>query len=288
LVDIGVPMGPVIASIHDKRDELQAAIKVMAPDAEVRMLGRSRLREISRLVLVLVLGFASSGPPASAVEPDNAAERSEMVRVIKDYAHQPGSAAPGGQLAPQVLSVMGVVPRDEFVPDHLKAQAYADRPLPIGFGQTISQPFIVAIMTDLLHVGKNDAVLEIGTGSGYQAAVLADLVRRVYTIEIIPGLAGGAADRLRRLGYSNVETRVGDGYYGWEEAAPFDGIVVTATATSIPPSLIRQLKPGGRMVIPVGAPFALQFLTLVELDAERRATTRQLLPVAFVPLTGQR
>jgi protein-L-isoaspartate(D-aspartate) O-methyltransferase len=211
-----------------------------------------------------------------------------MVRVIKDYAGQPGSAASGGHLAPEVLRVMGIVPRHEFVPERLKAQAYADRPLPIGFGQTISQPFIVVLMTDLLHIGKNDVVLEIGTGSGYQAAVLADLTRRVYTIEIIPALAEGAVDRLRRLGYSNVETRVGDGYYGWEEAAPFDGIVVTAAATGIPPPLIRQLKPGGRMVIPVGAPFALQYLTLVELDAERRATTRQLLPVAFVPLTGRR
>jgi protein-L-isoaspartate(D-aspartate) O-methyltransferase len=183
---------------------------------------------------------------------------------------------------------MGIVPRHEFVPDDLRGDAYADRPLPIGFGQTISQPFIVAIMTDLLRVGKNDVVLEIGTGSGYQAAVLGHLAHRVYTIEIIPGLAEAAADRLRRLGASNVETRVGDGYYGWPEAAPFDGVVITAAVASIPPPLIRQLKPGGRMVVPVGAPFALQYLTLVELDAERRATTRQLLPVAFVPLTGGR
>jgi protein-L-isoaspartate(D-aspartate) O-methyltransferase len=241
-----------------------------------------------RLVLAVVLGVAPFGPSALPAEPDYAAQRAEMVRVIKDYAGQQGSAVAGGHLAPEVLRMMAVVPRHEFVPERLKAEAYADRPLPIGFGQTISQPFIVAIMTDLLHVGKDDAVLEIGTGSGYQAAVLAQLARRVYTIEIIPGLADGAAERLRRLGYANVETRVGDGYYGWEEAGPFDGIVVTAAATSIPPPLIRQLKPGGRMVIPVGAPFALQYLTLVELDAERRATTRQLLPVAFVPLTGRR
>jgi protein-L-isoaspartate(D-aspartate) O-methyltransferase len=242
----------------------------------------------SRLVLAVVLGSGLSGPPASAVEPDYAAERAAMVRVIEQYARQPGSAVAGGRLRPEVLQVIGTVPRHEFVPDRIKGEAYADRPLPIVSGQTISQPFIVAIMTDLLRVGKNDVVLEIGTGSGYQAAVLAHLVRRVYTIEIIPELAEGAAERLRRLGYANIETRVGDGYYGWEEAAPFDGIVVTAAATSIPPPLIRQLKPGGRMVIPVGAPFALQYLTLVELDAERRATTRQLLPVAFVPLTGRR
>lgn len=240
------------------------------------------------LALAVVLGVVTFASAASPAERDYAAERAEMVRIIEHYAGQPGSAVAGGHLASRVLEVMGAVPRHEFVPDRLKGEAYADRPLPIGFGQTISQPFIVAIMTDLLRVGKNDVVLEIGTGSGYQAAVLAHLVRRVYTIEIIPGLAEGATDRLRHLGYADVETRVGDGYYGWEEAAPFDGIVVTAAATGIPPPLIRQLKPGGRMVIPVGAPFALQFLTLVELDTERRATTRQLLPVAFVPLTGGR
>src|SRR5215813_7618731 len=244
--------------------------------------------QAARLALAVLMGLEPFGSPALRAEPDHAAERTEMVRVIERHAAQPGSAAAGARLSPRVLEVMGIVPRHEFVPGHLKGEAYADRPLPIGFGQTISQPFIVAIMTDLLRIGKNDVVLEIGTGSGYQAAVLAHLIRRVYTIEIIPGLAEIAAGRLRRLGYSNIETRVGDGYYGWEEAAPFDGIVVTAAATGIPPPLIHQLKPGGRMVIPVGAPFALQYLTLVELDAERRATTRQLLPVAFVPLTGKR
>jgi protein-L-isoaspartate(D-aspartate) O-methyltransferase len=221
-------------------------------------------------------------------EPDYVAERAEMVRVIEHYAREPGSAVTGGHLAPEVIGAMSAVPRHEFVPERLKAEAYADQPLPIGFGQTISQPFIVAVMTNLLRVGKNDVVLEIGTGSGYQAAVLANLARRVYTIEIIPGLAESATDRLRRLGYSNIETRLGDGYYGWTEAAPFDAIVVTAAATSVPPPLISQLKPGGRMVIPVGAPFALQYLTLVELDPERHATTHQLLPVAFVPLSGGR
>jgi protein-L-isoaspartate(D-aspartate) O-methyltransferase len=249
---------------------------------------RRRAIKGARLVLTAALALASVIRPAAPANPDYAAESAEMVRVIRDYAPQSGSAVSGGRLAPEVLRVMGTVPRHEFVPERLKAEAYADRPLPIGSGQTISQPFIVALMTDLLHLGKDDAVLEIGTGSGYQAAVLAHLVRRVYTIEIIPALAEAAAERLRRLGYANIETRVGDGYYGWEEAAPFDGIVVTAAATSIPPPLIRQLKPGGRMVIPVGAPFAVQYLTLVELDADRRATTRQLLPVAFVPLTGRR
>src|SRR5262249_17707279 len=148
----------------------------------------------------------------------------------------------------------------------------------IGYGQTISQPFIVALMTDLVHVRPDDAVLEVGTGSGYQAAVLAHLARRVYTIEIVPGLADSAATRLQRLGYSNVVARPGDGYYGWEEAAPFDSIIVTAAASQIPPPLIRQLKPEGRMVIPVGAPFAGQYLVLVERDpANGWVTTRPLL-----------
>jgi protein-L-isoaspartate(D-aspartate) O-methyltransferase len=181
---------------------------------------------------------------------------------------------------------VGDVPRHEFVPDRVRGDAYADRPLPIGYGQTISQPFIVALMTDLLRVRPSDIVLEVGTGSGYQAAVLAYLARRVYTIEIVPALAESAAARLQRLGYGNVATRSGDGYYGWEEAEPFDGIIVTAAASQIPPPLIRQLKPGGRMVIPLGAPFALQHLVLVERNAEGRVTTRQMLPVAFVPLTG--
>ncbi|HXO90192.1 MAG TPA: hypothetical protein VN849_05315, partial [Stellaceae bacterium] len=160
-----------------------------------------------RLILAVVLGIAPFGPSALPAEANYAAERAEMMRVIEQYARQPGSALTGGRMAPEVLGAMGTVPRHEFVPERLRAEAYADRPLPIGFGQTISQPFIVAIMTDLLHVGKNDVVLEIGTGSGYQAAVLAHLVRRVYTIEIIPALAEAAADRLRRLGYVNVETR---------------------------------------------------------------------------------
>ena len=195
--------------------------------------------------------------------------------------------APRGVRDPAVLAAMRSVPRERFLPPHLEEFAYQDSPLPIEQGQTISQPFIVALMTDLLQVGPNDAVLEIGTGSGYQAAVLARLAREVYTIEIVPALADAAAQRLQRLGYGNVATRLGDGYYGWQEAAPFDGIIVTAAASQIPPPLIGQLKSGGRMVIPVGAPFALQHLVLVELDDERKIKTRQLLPVRFVPLAGR-
>lgn len=239
------------------------------------------------LGLLAVSGLAALCLPVAAAEPDHAAERAQMVRTIESYAREATFALDRGQIASEVLRVMGTVPRHEFVPPGIREEAYADRPLPIGYGQTISQPFIVALMTDLLEIGPNDVVLEVGTGSGYQAAILAHLVRHIYTIEIVPGLAEGAAERLRRLGYINVTIRQGDGYYGWEEVAPFDAIVVTAAASHIPAPLLRQLKPGGRMVIPVGGPFALQHLVLVERDAEGRAKTRQLLPVRFVPLTGR-
>ena len=210
-----------------------------------------------------------------------------MVTTIEVHAKQAGSALGRDSIAPEILKVMRDVPRHEFVPDRLRGDAYADRPLPIGYGQTISQPFIVALMTDLLRVRPDAVVLEVGTGSGYQAAVLAHLARRVHTIEIVPALAESAAARLQRLAYDKVATRLGDGYYGWEEAAPFDGIMVTAAAGQIPPPLIQQLKPGGRIVIPLGPPFALQHLVLVERNADDgRVTTRQLLPVAFVPLVS--
>ncbi len=187
-----------------------------------------------------------------------------------------------------VLEALGEVPRHRFVPTRLVGHAYANRPLPIGYGQTISQPYIVALMTDLLEPEPDDVMLEVGTGSGYQAAVLATLVRRVYTIEIIAPLAGSAAARLRELGYDNVTVRTGDGYYGWPEHGPFDGIVVTAAAMAVPPPLIAQLRPGGRMVIPVGAPFHTQDLIVLEKDAQGQVRSRSVLPVAFVPLTGSR
>jgi protein-L-isoaspartate(D-aspartate) O-methyltransferase len=242
---------------------------------------------LPRLGLVTVLALASLQVPKAAAQPDYAAERAQMVRTIEFHASEANLALGRTRIAPDVLRIMGAVPRHEFVPDGVRQDAYADRPLPIGYGQTISQPLIVALMTDLLEVGPNDVVLEVGTGSGYQAAVLARLVRQVHTVEIVPGLATGAADRLKRLGYANVAVRQGDGYYGWEDAAPFDAIIVTAAAGHIPPPLVRQLKLGGRMVIPVGGPFALQHLVLVERDTEGRARTRQLLPVQFVPLSGQ-
>lgn len=183
-----------------------------------------------------------------------------------------------------VLEAMRQVPRHEFVPQSQASHAYEDRPLPIGYGQTISQPYIVAYMTELVQPDPDGRVLEVGTGSGYQAAVLAEIVDQVYTVEIIPELAATAAQRLDRLGYDAVTVKQADGYYGWEEHAPYDAIVVTAAAEHVPPPLIEQLKDGGRMVIPVGSPFYTQTLMLVEKEGDQ-VTTRSLTPVRFVPFT---
>ena len=189
-----------------------------------------------------------------------------------------------GVRAPKVLQAMYTVPRHEFVPEDLQEYAYEDRPLPIGLGQTISQPYIVAYMTELLEVGNEAKVLEIGTGSGYQAAILAEIVKDVYTIEIFEELGQQAKERFERLGYANVTSKVADGYHGWEEYAPFDGIIVTCAADHIPPPLIEQLKPGGRMVIPVGGVYQVQMLMLVMKDQQGQVTTKNMLPVRFVPL----
>jgi protein-L-isoaspartate(D-aspartate) O-methyltransferase len=185
-----------------------------------------------------------------------------------------------------VIQAIKAVPRHEFVPPDLRAEAYENRPLPIGHGQTISQPYIVALMTDMLQPEPGQTVLEVGTGSGYQAAVLSQLVAQVYSIEIIEPLAQATTRLLKQLGYNNIETRIADGYDGWPQHAPFDSIVVTAAISHIPPPLVKQLKNGGRMVIPVGTRFQTQYLTLVEKDMQGKVTTRQLLPVYFVPFTG--
>jgi protein-L-isoaspartate(D-aspartate) O-methyltransferase len=186
----------------------------------------------------------------------------------------------------RVLTALRTVPRHLFVPAAERKSAYEDRPLPIGWGQTISQPFIVAVMTELARPGPQDRVLEVGTGSGYQAAVLSGLVKEVYTIEILEPLGKEAARRLADLGYENVRARVGDGYEGWPEAAPFDIILVTAAPEQVPPPLIAQLKKGGRMVIPVGPVGEVQSLQLIEKDAAGTLRKRDLIPVQFVPLTG--
>ncbi len=235
-------------------------------------------RHVAGAWLLALAMLAATG--MAAAEDPQAARRAAMVAEVREHA--PGEA----RLDRDVLAVMAKVPRHAFVPASQLRHAYENRPLAIGHGQTISQPYIVALMTTLARPARDAVVLEIGTGSGYQAAVLAQLVDRVYSIEIIEPLGAQASQRLRTLGYDNVHARIGDGYYGWPKAGPFDAIVVTAAATSVPPPLIAQLKPGGRMVIPVGSSFFTQTLMLVEKDAAGRVRTRQVLPVRFVPLTG--
>jgi protein-L-isoaspartate(D-aspartate) O-methyltransferase len=206
---------------------------------------------------------------------DYASLRSEMVEKqirSRGVTHQP------------TLSAMREVPRHQFVPDHQKPYAYDDRPLSIGNKQTISQPYIVAFMTEAIKPDKDDKVLEIGTGSGYQAAVLAEIVDKVYTIEIIPELGKRASRTFERLGYDNIFSRIGDGYAGWPEEAPFDAIIVTAAPEEVPPPLIEQLKEGGRMIIPVGPIYQVQSLQLL-IKKDDKVKKRNLLPVRFVPFT---
>lgn len=188
------------------------------------------------------------------------------------------------KLSEPVLRALAAVPRHRFVPPAQLAWAYADSPLPIGCGQTISQPFIVALMTELLALDARSVVLEVGTGSGYQTAMLASLARRVYSVERIPALAEAAERRLRELGIANVEIRIADGYRGWEEKAPFDAIIVTAAAAEVPPALVRQLKPGGRLAIPVGPQHRSQDLRVICKDESGVSHSRSVLPVVFVPL----
>ena len=214
---------------------------------------------------------------------DFVTERREMLEEIKKLTVATGAETGRTTLEPRVLDAMGRVQREEFVPPKQAGSAYKSRPLSIGHGQTISQPFIVALMTELLQLKPTDTVLEVGTGSGYQAAVLSLLARQVYTIEIIPDLANAAAATLGRLGYANIKTRVGDGYQGWPTDAPFDAIIVTAAPDHVPAALVEQLKPGGRMVIPVGGARE-QALMLITKKPDGTTTTTDTIPVIFVPL----
>jgi len=233
---------------------------------------------------LFVVGLAGGLSRAVLAEQETA--RRGMVREIEQTQREVAAETGRKTLDAKVLAVMAEVPRHLFVPAAWQRDAYENRPLPIGHGQTISQPYIVALMTDLLRVQPGDRVFELGTGSGYQAAILAKLVKEVYSVEIIEALGNEAAQRLARLGYANVKVKVADGYYGWPEHGPFDAIIVTAAGSHVPPPLVRQLKPGGRMVIPVGTSFLTQHLLLIEKQQDGTVVTRQILPVSFVPLLG--
>jgi len=236
------------------------------------------------LLPALFLLAVTHAQPSDAQD-QRAAARAQMVAEIAAMARETGGETGRPRFSDAVMAAMGKVPRHRFVPALQDIFAYENRPLPIGEGQTISQPYIVALMTDLLDPKPTDSVLEVGTGSGYQAAVLAELVAKVTTIEIVAPLGRRAMRLLDELGYRNVTVRIGDGYGGWPAAAPFDAIIVTAAPATIPQPLIDQLKPGGRMVIPVGGSSDVQQLLVVEKHSDGRTTTRRTLPVRFVPLT---
>ena len=220
--------------------------------------------------------------------PDISREHQDMLDAIDRSVRESADYTGRETLSERVMNAMATVRREEFVLPEYRHLAYRNTPLPIEAGQTISQPLIVALMTDLLDPQPDDVIFEVGTGSGYQAAVLAHLVKHVYTVEIVEELADDAADTLERLGYDNVTVRAGDGYAGWPEHAPFDGIIVTAAAEQIPPPLLKQLKPGGKLVIPVGEHHGYQELLLVEVDDKGEVSRQSVLPVRFVPLTRDR
>jgi protein-L-isoaspartate(D-aspartate) O-methyltransferase len=240
---------------------------------------------ITKILLLLLPSMFAVARAATAQDAQCAGERAAMVETIKAYARSDASGVGQQGLSERVLEAMGRTKRHLFIPERSCSIAYADRPVSIGNGQTISQPFIVALMTELAEVAPDHVVLEIGTGSGYQAAILAHLARKVCTIEIVPQLAETATKTLKDLAYDNVSVRLGDGYVGWPECGPFDAIVVTAALGEVPPPLIEQLKVGGRLVMPVGAAYATQQLTVVEKIAADKTTTRAVALVRFVPFT---
>lgn len=242
------------------------------------MLANITYRTLLAFVIFLSWGLAVADQFTSQRQQMVAEIEKDVIKTSK-YIDQKG-------FDKRVMQAMNTTPRHEFVPENQLDSAYDNRPLPIGYGQTISQPYIVALMTDLLNPEETHKVLEIGTGSGYQAAVLSELVDQVYSIEIVEPLAKRTAEKLKKLEYKNIDTLIADGYDGWPDHAPFDSIIVTAAISHIPPPLVNQLKNGGRMVIPVGTRFQTQYLTLVEKDAQGKITTRQILPVLFVPFTG--
>ena len=247
------------------------------------------MRTLRNCVLALIGAATPAGAGTAQAQGQDAFElqRKRMVEEIAALTRETRVDTGRASLSERVMGAMAKVPRHEFVPALERRNAYANRPLPIGRGQTISQPFIVALMSDLMEVKPGDRVLEIGTGSGYQAALLAELAGTVYTIEIVEPLAREAAERLKRLGYRNVMTRTGDGYQGWPEHAPFDAIMVTAAPREVPQPLVDQLKPGGRLVVPVGGQAAGQSLLLIGKQPDGKISRRTILAVRFVPLTDK-
>jgi protein-L-isoaspartate(D-aspartate) O-methyltransferase len=235
--------------------------------------------------LLLVIAVATVAREATAQDAQCVRERAAMVEIIRAYARSDLRALGQQGLSDRVFEAMGKTQRHLFTPERSCSIAYADRPVPIGLGQTMSQPYIVALMTQLADVAPDDVVLEVGAGSGYQAAILAQLARKVCTIEIIPQLAEAAAKLLGELGYHNVSVRLGDGYAGWPECGPFDAVIVTAALGQVPPPLIEQLRVGGRLVMPVGPAYSSQQLTVVEKVGPGETTTRAIGLVRFVPFT---
>ncbi len=231
--------------------------------------------------LLLIPDFPSAARAAAVSSVQMTEHRDERLRMVDRQI------AARGVRSGKVLDAMRRVPRHLFVPRDQARYAYEDRPLPIGYGQTISQPYIVAFMTEVLDLERGDKVLEIGTGSGYQAAVLSEITPEIYTVEIIDALGGLAAKRLGELGYDQIKVRTGDGYFGWEKYAPYDAIIVTAAAGHVPPPLLKQLKTGGTMVIPIGSPYLIQTLMKVTKSVSGGISTQSLMPVRFVPMTGK-
>ena len=241
------------------------------------------------MVWTLVFEVASLVPQSGIPSKVAAQDKEEAhYRILREAMVKEQVSEPPDYRTPvrdkKVLDAMLAVPRHLFVNPSTLSMAYADNPLPIGYGQTISQPYIVALMTEMLKIEPGHKVLEVGTGSGYHAAVLSHLAGEVYSVEIVESLGRRAAERLQNLGYHNIRVKVADGYYGWNEHAPFDCIIVTCAATLVPPPLIKQLKPGGKMCIPVGGQYAVQHLTMVEKSEKGEITMRKTLPVRFVPL----
>lgn len=260
-----------------------------------------RLFRMTSLVIAFLFITAVSAEPNNAPADANKSKAVEEKKIARPEHKHPAFAervkereemvaaqiAVRGIKDANVLAVMRIVPRHAFVPENVQKAAYGDHPLPIGFDQTISQPYIVAFMTEALGLEPNSKVLEIGTGSGYQAAVCAEIAAEVYTIEIVEGLAKRAEEKLKELGYPNIFVKAGDGYFGWPEKAPFDAIIGTAAAERIPTPLLEQLKPGGRMILPYETNLGFQYLLLVTKDEKGNISKKKVMPVVFVPMTGE-